>query len=200
MAISAALSADLTTLTNALDYPGADLEALLRQLDDDTRTVVASYVGLRVTIVVDGDPITLTTVRDLAQRDTIVSSLALRLNALRASDPGSALTLYASAAGAFLSLASDLNQAFSLGPDDVALDQDLTPPVDESDPSGLDHHSVLNQAIGVLRDRGHTLDNARDELHRLARDAQTTVYAAAQQVIRAIDRRPAAEHRDNGSS
>jgi hypothetical protein len=200
MAISAALSADLTTLTQALDYPGAEVETLLRQLDDDTRTVVASYVGLRFTIVVDGDPVTLTTVRDLAQRDSVVSSLTLRLNALRASDAGSALILYASAAGAFLDLAVDLKQAFRFGPDDVALDQDLTPPVDESDPSGLDHHSVLNQAIGVLRDRGHTLDDARDELHRLARDTRTTVYAAAQQLIRAIDQRPATEHRQSGST
>ena len=50
-----------------------------------------------------------------AQRASIVSSLTLQLNALRATDPGSALTLYASAAGAFLDLAADLNQAFRLG-------------------------------------------------------------------------------------
>jgi hypothetical protein len=206
MAISAALSADLTTLTQALDYPGADVETLLRQLDDDTRTVVASYVGLRVTIVVDGDPVTLTTVRDLAQRDSIVSSLTLRLNALRASEPGNVLILYASEAGVFLNFAADITQAFRLGPDDVALDQDLTLSADQSDPSGIERHSVLeqrsvvNQAIGVLRGRGYTLDDARAELHRLARDTQTTVYAAAQRLIHAIGQRPAAEHRDNGSA
>jgi hypothetical protein len=66
-------------------------------------------------------------------------------------------------------------------------------------PTGLDHHSVLNQAIGVLRDRGHTLDDARDELHRLARDAHTTMYDAAQRLILAIDQRPVTEHRQSDS-
>jgi ANTAR domain len=200
MTISAALSADLTTLTHALEDPESDIEALLEQLDEDARMTVASYVGLLFTIAIDGDPITLTTVHHLAQRDTIVSSVALRLNALRTSEPGTVLILYASTAGAFLDFAAELNQGFRLDPNDIALDQDLTRPIDESHPSGLRQRSILNQAIGVLCERGHTVDEARDELRRLARDSRTTVYEAAHQLIRAIHHRPTTRPPDSDSS
>jgi hypothetical protein len=114
------------------------------------------------------------------------TSLRLPLSALGNAGLLGALVFYAGNPGAFVDLAADLSFALGLGPDVVALDQDLTP---ISDPAGLTgltglaEMSQVNQAIGILIERGHVPHSARTELHRLANLAQTTPPAAAQQLM-----------------
>jgi hypothetical protein len=190
--ISAVLSADLKALTDLLDEPGTDLEALLQALSADTRQAVDSYLGLTMTLVIDGYPITLTTVEPVE----VATSLRLPLSALGDTGLRGALVFYAGKPGAFVDLAADLSFALGLGPEVVTFDEDLTPispPAGLTGLIGLDEMSQVNQAIGVLIERGHLPDSARTELHRLADLAQTSLHAAARQLIRAAQLQPATE-------
>jgi hypothetical protein len=49
--------------------------------------------------------------------------------------------------------------------------------------TGLDEHSAINQAIGVLIGRGHTPESAQHELHRLAKLDHDDLRAAAEALI-----------------
>jgi hypothetical protein len=158
VAVSAALVADLKALTDVLDEPGIDLEALLRTVAADTRLAVDSYLGLTMTLMIDGYPITLTAI----DPDDIATSLRLPLDVLGHTDPGSVLVLYAAKPGAFVDLAADLSFALGLSPNTMTLDDDLTPTSD--DPAGLQGLAEMvqvNQAIGILIERGHLPDSAR---------------------------------------
>jgi hypothetical protein len=189
MEIPAALAADLKALTDALDEPGTDLETLLRTLAADARNAVDSFRGLTMTLIIDGYPITLTTMDPV----DVGASLRLPLKALCDVEPGSELLLYADKPGAFVDLAADLSYALRLTPDVVTLDDDLNPASDPTRLNGLTEMSSVNQAIGILIDRGHLPDSARTELDRLAHQAQTTLHAAAQQLIRTTPQPPAIE-------
>jgi len=183
MEISAVLSADLKALTDLLEEPGTDLEATLQALSADARQAVDSYLGLTMTLVIDGHPIMLTTVEPVE----VATSLRLPLGALGDTGPRGALVFYAGKPGAFVDLAADLSFALGLNPGVVVLDEDLTPTTDPAGLTGLTglaEMSQVNQAIGILIERGHVPDSARTELHRLADLAQTTLHAAAQQLIR----------------
>jgi hypothetical protein len=178
-AVSAALVADLKALTDVLDEPGVDLEQLLRTLAVDAQRAVDSYLGLAMTLIIDGYPITLTAIDAV----DIATSLRLPLDVLGDADPGSVLVLYAAKPGAFVDLAADFSFALGLSPGIVALDDDLTPTNVSPGLIGLAELAQVNQAIGILIERGHLPDGARAELHRLADRGHTTVAAAARQVI-----------------
>ena len=173
MEISAALVADLTSLTDSLDQPDTDLEALLRALADDTRRAVRSYLGLTMTLIVDGYPVTLTAMDEFADPGDIATSALLPLPALCDAEPGSVIVFYAGKAGAFVDFAADLSFALGLGLDVIVLDEHLTPPRAVSGLTGLVEMSQVNQAIGILIERGHTPEGARTELHRFARLARS---------------------------
>jgi hypothetical protein len=180
VAVSAALVADLKALTDVLDKPGIDLEDLLRTVAADTQRAVDSYLGLTMTLIIDGYPITLTAI----DPDDIATSLRLPLDVLGDAEPGSVLVLYAARPGALIDLAADLSFVLGLSPNTITLDDDLTPSNDN--PAGLQGLAEMvqvNQAIGILIERGHLPDSARTELRRLAHHAQTTLHAAAQQLI-----------------
>jgi hypothetical protein len=190
--ISAALSADLKALTDLLEEPGTDLEATLQALAADTRQAVDSYLGLTMTLVIDGYPITFTTVEPVE----VETSLRLPLSALGDARLLGALVFYAGKPGAFVDLAADLSFALGLSTGVVVLDEDRTP---TSDPAGLTgltglaQMSQVNQAIGILIGRGHLPDTARTELRRLADLAQTTLHAAARQLIHTAQPHPGTE-------
>ncbi len=57
-----ALCRHLGALTDARDDPRTDLQAVLAVLADDLTAVVPSFLGLSMTLHLDGDPITLTAV------------------------------------------------------------------------------------------------------------------------------------------
>lgn len=80
------------------------------------------------------------------------------------------MTFYASKAGAFVDLAADLAGILSLAPGLLILDGHLTIPDQDSD-MGLGSISLVNQAIGVLIDRGCSPEDAFGELQQLSRRA-----------------------------
>lgn len=169
MDISTALAADLAALTETLDPDAphdADPEMLLRAFTDAVRSAVNSYLGMSLSIVVNGYEISFTT-PDAAGSDA-ATSLLIPLAALVSTSESGRLLLYAARSGAFVDLAADLSDC--LGPDHtmLVLDQHLTRPVGESGMAGLDAYSTINRAIGVLIADGHTPESAHKELHRRA--------------------------------
>ncbi len=60
MDISAALTADLALLTQALDDSGIDLEAGLRAFTADVKLAVASFTGMTMTIALAGHEVSFT--------------------------------------------------------------------------------------------------------------------------------------------
>ncbi|PYC87337.1 hypothetical protein C7C46_05035 [Streptomyces tateyamensis] len=187
MDLSGTLAADLTTLTEALGRPAADLTDSVQNLADSMRSAVPSWLGLTMTIVLDGLPLALTILDDSAAPHRVATSAALPLTSDQGTGPGSTIVFYAGTPGAFVDFAADLTFALSLELDDVALDQHLTPPRETSGLSGLTDAAGLNQAIGILIDRGRTQDEATAELCRLT---QVDLTTTAKQIIRSTSRQP----------
>jgi hypothetical protein len=190
--ISAQLAADLAVLSQALDAD-ADLETTVRDFAAAARLAVSSYLGLTVTVVAGGHEFTADVVEHANVEHKIATSLLIPLANLTPSDAGSSLVLYAATPGAFVDLAADLTHALQVGPDLLALDTHLKPSLDHAGISGFTDMTHINHAIGILIDRGHTPDDATTELHRLARQAETTVRVAAHELIQAATQRPGFE-------
>jgi hypothetical protein len=164
--ITAALAADLATLSEALDETAADISEALRRLVADVRLAVRSYLGLTVT---SGDatfPLTLTAMEDPAHPDDVVSSLMMPLSDESADGVPSrlALILYAARPGAFVDLAADLAWLTGRRLSDFALDQHLRGPAQQDSGGGVQVASLVNQAIGVLLGRGYTPEQAALEI------------------------------------
>jgi hypothetical protein len=181
--MSAALIAELTSLTEALAEPESDLEELLRNLADTMRVAVSSYLGLTITLFVEGAPVSLTAMGEFTEPDDIAASARLRLPASSNDEPGAVLVFYAETAGAFVDFAADLTYALGLGPDAIVLDDHLSPPDVLSGMTGLQQMSQVNMAIGMLIGEGYTPSLAHVELVRLARGSRSTVAEAAQRLI-----------------
>lgn len=182
MDISAAIAADLALLTQTLDDPGIDLEAALRTFTADVRRAVASYTGMRMTIALDGHEVSFTVHDDTTIQSA--TSLLIPLAALTTAEATSTLLLYAATPGAFVDLAADLSYALGITLDPLVVDGHLNPPVSSDGVTGLDEHSTINQAIGVLIGRGHIPESAREELHRLAAHDHGNLRAAAEFLLR----------------
>ena len=106
MEIIAALAADLTILTEALDDPDSDVVESVVQLSADVRSAIPSCLGLTVTVP-DSDPLfTFTTVEDDVEPGDVRTSLML---ALSHDGAGARVVLYAGTPGAFVDLAADLS-------------------------------------------------------------------------------------------
>lgn len=143
----AALGAPLTAVTVALE------------------TAVPSYVGMQLTVVERGHPVTLTAI---STDRTTRTSLRLPLRVLGPRfDPESRVVLYAGTPGAFVDLAADLRYALHQQDCEprIILDAD-GPPSSVSGVSGLYELSTINRAIGVLIGRGHHPDHAGETLRR----------------------------------
>jgi hypothetical protein len=112
------------------------------------------------------------------------------LAAFSPTETGSDLVLYAATPGAFIDLAADLNYALGLHPAALTLDDDLTEPVSGTGITGLTSQSTINQALGVLIDRGHTPEAARQELNRLAALDSGQLHHAADAILRSTTRPP----------
>lgn len=90
MDFPASLSAQLSELTDALDDPGTDLQAILAVLVDDLTAAVPSVLGLTMTLRLAGEPVALTAIEPAAVR-AARSSLQLPLDPLAGAGPGSAV-------------------------------------------------------------------------------------------------------------
>jgi hypothetical protein len=176
----------------SLDGNGLDdaLDASLVAFTADIEAAVPSYLGIQLTILQNGHPVTLTRI---TPHRTATTSLRIPLTVLGPRfDPDSRVTLYAATAGAFVDLAADLSYALhvptstdpstdagsSKGDDRrhgqvdgnrrITLDVDLPPNPPVSGVSGLSELSTINRAIGVLIGRGHHPDLAGHTLRRHA--------------------------------
>ncbi|MGI8760785.1 MAG: hypothetical protein ACR2LF_05745 [Jatrophihabitantaceae bacterium] len=173
MQLTAALAADLTTLSETLDDQGLEIADTLRQLAVDAKLAVRSYLGLTVTSLVSGRPVTLTTLEFGAEPGDILTSLRLPMPPAATDGvaaPRVSVTLYAGIPGAFIDLAADLSWLTGRPLAEFVLDEHRILPSAPDTPSGLAVASLINQAIGVLIGHGYTPERAHRELD--ARGAQ----------------------------
>jgi hypothetical protein len=175
------LAADLALLTQALDNPDIDLESALRALTADVKCAVPAYTGMTITIALDGHQVSFTVHDDATVKPA--TSLLIPLAAVIATDPASTLVLYAATPGAFVDLAADLSYALGIEPTALTRDGHLDLATDTAGLTGLDEHFAINQAIGVLIDRGHTPESALEELHRIAALDHGNLPAAAKALL-----------------
>lgn len=187
MEISAALAADLAILTDALDEPGVDVAAMLRQLASDAKAAVDSYLGMSVAAGHSDTALNLTMMEELAATVQVRASLMISLPAPdpESTEPAVAVVLYAANPGAFVDLAADLSRLTGLRLDEVALDRHLRPVDGHADGIGVSV-SVINQALGVLIGRGHTPEQANGELDDRAAAAGSSRDDAARAILRAV--------------
>ena len=180
MRITAAVAEQLLILQGDPDL-GDDLAAALDRLGRDVVRAVPSCLAVTITHAGLGGEIS---VSITAGRAAVLASLAVPLSAVAAGD---LLILRAREAGAFLLLADDLGVL--LGPDHhpaVRLDEHLTWPTaanGESLGASLADLSVIDQAIGVLVDRGLPPEAAHHELWRRVGETNTTIAAVSRAVL-----------------
>ena len=179
-----ALAADLRELGIDLGA-GGYTRTTLAMLDHDLRRCVPSALGTTISLTDDQgspQPVAMTCVTRTVQPDEIASVLRVPLGSL---GPGvrATATFYASKPGAFRHVAADL--ASLVGTSRESLDHNVCPPVAPLEPgiTGLHDFSLVNRALGVLLNRGHTLAGARRELQSRAARACTDVVEAARVVL-----------------
>ena len=174
----------LTLLSDALDDPVMDLEAILSVLTDDLVSAIPSYLGLIITLHIDGNPVIVSTL-DSASNGRARASLLLPLMPPGPAAAGGSVAFYSGTPGAFIELADDARWIFNLiGP--PVLDGHLTVGRNGSDPAGmhgLTAHTSINQAIGVLIEEGHSPAGARDELARRSASTGRTLPETALQLL-----------------
>jgi hypothetical protein len=135
MIFSDALTAQLSTLTVALDDPGTDLQTILEVLADDLSAAVSSFLGLRMTLQPGGIPVTLTAI-DADPELAAGASLALPLAPLTGAGTGGTVVFYARNPGAFVDLAADIQRVPGPG-GRVVLDGHLPDPSDPPQRPGI---------------------------------------------------------------
>jgi len=179
--LSAGLAADLARLTDALNDPATDLTDLVGSLHEAFLVAVPSGLGLAMTIAVSPDEVTVSTLNGWA--GGVATSLRVPLGGWTDLGPGSGVVFYAATGGALLDLAADLGRLLDLS-DDVVFDGHLRPGDGHRVTSGLGEVSVVQQAVGLLIDRGRTPQAARDELELVSRESATPVHDVAAHLIR----------------
>jgi hypothetical protein len=185
MDLSAALAGDLAVLTEAIDDPDVDWEAQLQALAGDLRRAVASYLGMRVTIVIGDREVSFAAGRFDTSTE-IVASLLLPLATVATSEAQGMLVFYAGVPGAFVDLAADLSFALGIDPSALILDSEIPPPTQGSAATEPAAHSVINQAVGVFITRGHTPESADAELRRAADLDGGSPWHAAEAILLSV--------------
>ncbi|MET3803034.1 hypothetical protein ABIB25_000018 [Nakamurella sp. UYEF19] len=176
----------MAILSVAHDDPAADLVAELALLDRYLRVAVPSSLGFTLAIHGPGGTISLTTTTP--SMVTPGTSLMMPLPAVASGRMSGTVIFYAAAPGAFVDLAADAEWVNYIG-------ERLVP---DSEPSGTGAETIcgedgiaavseVNQAIGVLIDRGHPPLEAQSELDRRAAIMQTTVLRAARQLLASLN-------------
>ena len=154
-----------------------ELENSLTALTEAVKNAAPSYRGLALTLVIDRQPVGLTSA-ELEHTSDIATSLRLSLAWIPSLGTDSRITFYASTPGTFVDLAADLSFALD---SDICLDEDI-PPVLVSDLTGVGKLSAINTAIGVLIGHGHTPDSAQRELRHTAASTPCSIQKAAEAV------------------
>jgi hypothetical protein len=181
---STALTEAIVDLLASVDSTGArpaiDLRAAVATLARNVKRTAPSYQGLAITVVVDGQRVTVTAMEPSSVQSEITTSLHLTLGGFPLLDPSTEITFFAATPGAFVDLGADLTFALgaAAGP---RLDRDLPTPV-WTGVTGISEMSDINVAIGILIGHDHTPETARRELHRIAMAAAITTSQAAARV------------------
>lgn len=189
MPTHSSVAAELAGLTAALDDPAVDLAVLVDQLESAIRRAVSSYVGLSITLTLDGaDPVEITTrSSDSDAPATGLGPIAASMRTpLPSADPDrttpAMLTLYATTPGAFVDLAADIIWLTGFAASDVVVDAHLNTP--SNSPTGaVTGLSTINQAIGVLIAGGSLPAAAVAELDAWAARHGSDRLAAARAVL-----------------
>jgi hypothetical protein len=207
MEMSTDLAVDLQQLTSVLggSPPGhADLQSRLRTLTEDAVIAVRSFLGLSVTLSIDGQDVTVTSMSGLVELSDVRSSLRVPLHAVSPNLNGH-VVFYAGRTGAFRQLAADLRAELGGGQAAVEL---VEGPLDTragslgadssgaggsgprgtvatvvSGITGAAEMSSVNRAVGLLIGRGYTPEDARARLQEEAARAMTPLHATAQQLL-----------------
>ncbi len=173
---------DLALLTAALDEPDTDLHAELVVFADNLAAAVPSFLGVTITVALDGVMVTLSA-HD-ADRATRGASLRVPFSALVPDVMAGAMLFYAADEGAFADLAALVTGSAGVGVQVPPGEQMTSPrPGYSLRLSGLTEFSTRNQAIGVLIDQGYTPDEARIELSRRATRDEATLDDTAKDTI-----------------
>jgi hypothetical protein len=184
--ISTAVSANLTELDTACHRHVAQTDQLVRSIDalrSAAKEAVGSLLGLSITVTVDSQDVTLTSVDGVEQSD-VGSSLQLPLSAITPLLDGVAV-LYAGKPEAFVDLAQELHRLLGRQADGLRLDENLATGV-TSGLTGVEELSKINRAIGVLIDRGHTVAESHQYLQRQANAARVRVHQAAERLLETV--------------
>jgi hypothetical protein len=171
------LFSDLAVTDGFTEEP-VELEKLLTALTEAVKSAAPSYRGLALTLIIDKQPVSLTSA-EVGNTSDIATSLRLWLAWIPSLGAGSRITFYASTPGTFVDLAADL--AFVLGSESLRLDEDI-PSVLVSDLTGVGRLSAINRAVGVLVSHGHTTDSAQRELRHTAHVTRISIQKAAEAV------------------
>ena len=170
------LFSDLAVPDGVAEQP-VELEKSLTALTQTVKSAAPSYRGLALTLIIDKQPVTVTSAEPGNTSD-IASSLRLSLAWVPSLSADSRITFYASKPGTFVDLAADMSFALD---SDIRLDEDI-PPVLVSDLTGAGRLSAINKAVGVLISHGHTPDSAQRELRHTADTTPCNIQNAAEAV------------------
>jgi len=188
---AAALAADLSILTAALDAPGTDVADSLRQLMANAITAIPTFLGLSVTVDGGDPPFRFTTFVEGAWAGGVRTSLRLALPGVGDVGllPGVVLVLYAGSPGTFVDLAADLAWLTARPLRDFALDQHLSVSAEWISATSLSEASVINQAIGALIGQGYTPEHAERHLAAQGAAAGITRHAVGLRILARLDAR-----------
>jgi hypothetical protein len=183
--ITAALAADLDVLTAALDEPGTDLADTLHRLAANAAFAIPTYLGLSVTVSGSVPPFAFTSFHDGVVAGDVRTSLRLTLPSGGGAGARQVVTLvlYAGSPGTFVDLASDLAWLSGRPSSDFALDQHLQSLTERVIATGLLEASTINQAIGVLIGKGHTPEEAEEQLTSRTVGAGISRHAVALRIL-----------------
>lgn len=187
-------SQDKAPGAGAAERPAPDLPALLDELLRSAVQAVPSCLAVSITLICPL-PLTLTALTLAAGLEPARSSLQLRLpgppsgsgGAQLPGGSGGVLTVWAAQPGALRRLTSGLLALLGVHSRSAVIDSHLQLPALAGAPdvlaSELDDLSALNQALGVLLDRGLLPDQSLAELESRAQQAASSVPAAARQLL-----------------
>jgi hypothetical protein len=176
--------AALATLTEALDEPGTDIASTVSRLGDVVAATVPSFVALSFRTGSGTAEIEFTGRSDTHDdmsgiRTSLMVPLPDRgVDGYPAQSRG-ALVLYAGQPGAFVDIAADISWLTGLPLESFRIDEHLGPSEDGGSMTALRDASTVNQALGVLIERGLTVNAAVRHLEGLAAVAGVASAAAA---------------------
>ena len=188
---TAAVAADLSILTAALDEPGTDIAHSLGQLAADAMAAIPTFLGLRVTVNGSDPPFTFTTFVEGVGTGDVRTSLRVALPGVGDVGllPAVVLVFYAGSPGTFVDLAADLAWLTARPLSGFLLDQHLPAPAERGAATSLFEASVINQAIGALIGQGYTPEQAEQHLTAESADAGIGRHAVGLRILAGLNAR-----------